>query len=149
MPKNGGLKMKKEGCPYCNGGEALAKFGVLAFKTEVSQVIVFKDQSHKGRCIVAYDLDHKGEICELDEENRAKFLADVNDVAVALHKAYKPARLNYGAYGDTLGHLHFHLVPKYENGFEWGGTFQMNTGNYASDSDIEEVVKTLKANFRK
>lgn len=139
--------MKKEGCPYCNGGEALAKFGVLAFKTEVSQVIVFKDQSHKGRCIVAYDLDHVAEICDLTEENRNKFLNDVNKVAKALHASYKPDRLNYGAYGDTLGHLHFHLVPKYENGFEWGGTFQMNTGNYASDEEIAKVVDTLKKNF--
>lgn len=140
--------MKKEGCPYCNGGEALAKFGVLAFKTEVSQVIVFKDQSHKGRCIVAYDLDHVAEICELSEENRAKFLKDVNDVATALHLAYKPARVNYGAYGDVLGHLHFHLVPKYEDGFEWNGIFQMNTGNYADDAEIEKVVEKLKENYK-
>ena len=35
--------MKKEGCPYCNYGEALAKFGFLAFETEVSEVIVFKE----------------------------------------------------------------------------------------------------------
>lgn len=140
--------MKKEGCPYCQGGEFLAKFGVLAFKTEVSQVIVFKDQAHKGRCIVAYDLDHKGEICELDAENRAKFLADVNDVAVALHKAYKPARLNYGAYGDTLGHLHFHIVPKYKDSFEWGGTFVMNTGNLVDEAKCEEVAKQIKKYYK-
>ena len=50
--------MKKENCPYCNQGEALAKFGVLAFETETSLVIVFKDQSHPGRAIVAYKKDH-------------------------------------------------------------------------------------------
>ena len=68
--------MKKENCPYCNYGEALAKFGVLAFETELSSVIVFKDQSHPGRCIVAYKNDHIAEIQDLsDEERRAYILA--------------------------------------------------------------------------
>ena len=39
-------KMKKDNCPYCQQGEFLAKFGYLAFETETSEVIVFKDQSH-------------------------------------------------------------------------------------------------------
>ena len=141
--------MKKEGCPYCCQGEALAKFGVLAFETEKSLVIVFKDQSHKGRAIVAYKDDHVAEIQDLSDADRDAFMKDVSDVAKAIQKAYNPDRINYGAYGDTLGHLHFHICPKYKDGFEWGGTFQMNTGNYASDEELNEVIKTLKANFRK
>ena len=62
--------MKKDGCPYCHQGEALAKFGVLAFETETSLVIVFKDQSHKGRAIVAYKDDHVAEIQDLSDEKR-------------------------------------------------------------------------------
>ncbi len=140
--------MKKENCPYCNYGEALAKFGVLAFETETSSVIVFKDQSHKGRAIVAYKADHVAEIQDLSDEERNKFMADVANVAKAIQKAYNPDRINYGAYGDTLGHLHIHLVPKYKDGFEWGGTFVMNTNNYASDEEIAKVIEAIKANYK-
>ena len=140
--------MKKDGCPYCQQGEFLAKFGVLAFETETSEVIVFKDQSHPGRAIVAYKKDHVGDLCELSDAERHAFLDDVNMVANAIHKVYKPDRLNYGAFGDTLGHLHIHLVPKYKDGFEWGGTFQMNTGNYASNAEIEEVCQKLRENCK-
>ena len=140
--------MKKDGCPYCQQGEFLAKFGVLAFETKTSEVIVFKDQSHKGRAIVAYKNDHVGDLCELNDQERHAFLDDVNMVASAIHKIYKPDRLNYGAFGDTLGHLHIHLVPKYKDGFEWGGTFQMNTGNYASDEEIEDVCQKLRENCK-
>ena len=51
---------------------------------------------------------------------------NVAHAARALHAAFHPNKVNYGAYGDTGCHLHMHLVPKYEGGDEWGGTFQMN-----------------------
>ena len=37
-----------------------------------------------------------------------------------------PAKINYGTYSDTLEHLHFHLVPKYVDGPDFGGVFRMN-----------------------
>lgn len=141
--------MKKCGCPYCNKGEALDKFGVLAFETETSEIIVFKDQHHPGRAIVAYKDDHVAEIQDLSDEERNKFMADVADTAKAIQKAYHPDRINYGAYGDTLGHLHIHLVPKYKDGFEWGGTFVMNTNEYASEVELNKVVENITNNFRK
>ncbi|MBQ9520554.1 MAG: HIT family protein [Acholeplasmatales bacterium] len=139
--------MKKDGCPYCQQGEFLAKFGKLAFETETSEIIVFKDQHHKGRAIVAYKKDHVAEIQDLSDEELRLFMADVKKTAKAIQKAYNPDRINYGAYGDTLGHLHIHLVPKYKDGFEWGGTFVMNTNEYVSDSEIDEVIKEIKKNF--
>ena len=141
--------MKKCGCPYCNKGEALDKFGVLAFETETSEIIVFNDQHHKGRAIVAYKADHIAEIQDLSDEERNKFMADVADTAKSIQKAYHPDRINYGAYGDTLGHLHIHLVPKYKDGFEWGGTFVMNTNEYATEEELNMVVENIKNNFRK
>ncbi|MFA6755608.1 MAG: HIT family protein [Bacilli bacterium] len=139
--------MKKDNCPYCYKGESLAKFGYLAFETEYSFVIVFKDQSHKGRMVVAYKKDHVGELKDLSIEERNGFMNDVVNVAKAIDKAYHPDRINYGAYGDTLGHLHFHLVPKYKDGFEWNGTFAMNTGNLVSEEECKKVAKKIKDNF--
>ncbi len=140
--------MKKDNCPYCQQGEFLAKFGYLAFETETSEVIVFKDQSHPGRAIVAYKKDHVAEIQDLSDEERNAFMKDVSDVAKAIQKAYNPDRINYGAYGDTLGHLHFHIVPKYKDSFEWGGTFVMNTGNLVDEAKCEEVAKQIKKYYK-
>ncbi len=140
--------MKKENCPYCYQKEPLAKFGYLAFETETSLVIVFKDQTHKGRMIVAYKKDHVAEIQDLSDKERDAFMKDVADVAKAIQRAYHPNRINYGAYGDTLGHLHFHLCPKYEDEFEWGGTFQMNTGNLASEEEVKQVAQEIIKNYK-
>lgn len=140
--------MKKDNCPYCQQGEFLAKFGYLAFETETSEVIVFKDQSHPGRAIVAYKKDHVAEIQDLSDAERNAFMKDVSDVAKAIQKAYNPDRINYGAYGDTLGHLHFHIVPKYKDEFEWGGTFQMNTGNLVDEAKCKEVAELIKKYYK-
>ncbi len=139
--------MKKENCPYCNYGEALYKFGYVAFETEYSSVIVFKDQTHRGRMIVAYRKDHVAEIKDLNEKERNAFMKDVCDVANAIQKAYNPDRINYGAYGDTLGHLHIHLCPKYYGEAEWGGTFVMNTGNLSDESVCQEVARKIIENY--
>ena len=53
---------------------------------------------------------------------------------------------NYGAYGDTGHHLHFHLVPKYKDEFEWGGVFLMNPDRkYLTDAEYSEMIEKIKA----
>ncbi len=137
--------MKDSNCGYCMRGELLEKFGIFICELEVSSLILFKEQSKPGRCIVAYK-DHVSEIVNISDEERNKFFADVNRAAKAIHAAFHPNKLNYGAYGDTGCHLHFHLVPKYEGQDEWGGVFQMNPGKvYLSDAEYAEMIEKIKA----
>ncbi|MBP3274593.1 MAG: HIT family protein [Butyrivibrio sp.] len=134
-------------CGYCVGGEPLAKFGIKICDLSVSQLILFKEQSHKGRCIVAYK-DHVSEIVDISDEERNAFFADVNRAAKAIHKAFNPDKVNYGAYGDTGCHLHMHLVPKYKDGYEWGGVFEMNPGKVLlSDAEYDALIQQIKDNL--
>ncbi len=136
--------IKGENCGYCEGGELLASFGIKIGDLDVSQLILFKEQSHRGRCIVAYQ-DHVSEIVDISDENRSRFFADVNRAAKAIHKVFNPDKVNYGAYGDTGCHLHMHLVPKYKDGFEWGGVFEMNPGKvFLSEEEYEEMIRAIR-----
>ena len=139
--------MKDQNCGYCVGGAPLAAFGIKICDLTVSQLILFKEQSHPGRCIVAYK-DHVSEIVNISEEERNAFFADVDRAARAIHAAFHPDKLNYGAYGDTGCHLHMHLVPKYKDGFEWGGTFAMNPGRtFLTDEESAAMIEKIKANL--
>ena len=139
--------MKDANCAYCMRGELLDKFGIFICDLEVSSLILFKEQSKPGRVIVAYK-DHVSEIVNISDEERNLFMADVTRAAKALHAAFKPNKVNYGAYGDTGCHLHMHLVPKYEGGDEWGGIFQMNPGKvYLTDEEYAEMIEKIKANL--
>ncbi len=53
--------------------------------------------------------------------------------------------MNYGAYGDTGHHLHFHLVPKYTDEYEWGGVFAMNPQQkFLSDEEYTALIEEIK-----
>ena len=139
--------MKDANCGYCMRGELLDKFGIFICDLKVSSLILFKEQSHPGRCIVAYK-DHVSEIVDISEEERRLFFEDVAHAAKAIHAAFHPDKLNCGAYGDTGCHLHMHLCPKYKDGFEWGGTFEMNPGKtLLTDAEYQEMIDKIKANL--
>ena len=139
--------MKHSNCGYCMRGELLEKFGIFICELEVSSLILFKEQSKPGRCIVAYK-DHVSEIVDISDEERNLFMADVAHAAKAIHAAFHPDKLNYGAYGDTGCHLHMHLCPKYEGGDEWGSTFQMNPDKvYLSAGEYDEMIAKIKENL--
>ena len=132
-------------CAYCAEGKLVEAFGIKIGDRPASKVYLFKEQSHKGRCIVASKF-HVSELIDLSEADRNAFMADVCKVSQAIHALYKPAKVNYGAYGDTGCHLHFHLVPKYTGEFEWGGTFEMNPKRTTlSDAEYDLLVASLKA----
>ncbi|MCI6677282.1 MAG: HIT family protein [Clostridiales bacterium] len=139
--------MKDQSCGYCMRGELLEKFGIYICDLNVSSLILFKEQSKPGRCIVAYK-DPVSEIVNISAEERAAFMEDIAKAANAIHKAFHPDKVNYGAYGDTGCHLHMHLVPKYKDGDEWGGVFQMNPQKtFLTDAEYADMIENIKANL--
>ncbi len=138
--------MKDQNCGYCMRGELLDAFGIYICELSVSTLILFREQSHPGRCIVAYK-DHVGELTDLSGEERDTFFADVARASRAIHAAFHPDKVNYGAYGDTGCHLHFHLVPKYsDDDYEWGDVFAMNPGRVAlTQAEYDELGKKILA----
>ena len=137
--------MKDCNCGYCMGGDILAGFGIKICDLQVSQLILFKEQSHPGRVIVAYK-DHVSELVDISDEERNLFFADVATAAKAIHKVFAPDKVNYGAYGDGGCHLHFHLVPKYKGEFEWGTPFAMNPGKVTlTEEEYAAMIEKIKA----
>ena len=131
-------------CAYCMENELLDAFGIKICELTQSKVYLFKEQSHLGRVIVAHK-KHVSEIVDLTKEEREEFIEDIAKVSNAIHKAFAPQKVNYGAYGDTGCHLHFHLVPKYKDEFEWGGTFVMDPKQKTlSDAEYDEMISELK-----
>ena len=55
---------------------------------------------------------HAAELFELDREERARLIEDVNTVARALAAAFRPVKINYALLGNQLPHIHWHLVPR-------------------------------------
>jgi len=131
-------------CLYCQNNETLHNLMIEFAQLRVSRVFLFKEQSYRGRCLVAYK-DHVNDLNELSEADRNAFMADVCQVTSAMQKAFNPEKINYGAYSDKLCHLHFHLAPKYKDGLDYGGIFQMNPQKtYLTDEEYQQMIEEIK-----
>lgn len=136
--------MKDQNCAYCMKGELVARFGYPICEMETGFLYLFKEQSKKGRVILAYK-DHVSEMIDISAEERNAFFSEAAKVSRAIHKVFSPDKVNYGAYGDTGCHLHLHIVPKYKGQDEWGGTFAMNPDKvYLSDEEYETMAEAIR-----
>ena len=44
-----------------------------------------------------------------------------------------------------MRHFHIHIVPKYADGLDWNGIFQMNANaKYPKEKDLEAAAKQLR-----
>ena len=136
-----------EKCLYCSKNKDLDSLMIKICDLEVSTVYLFKEQTYKGRCNVVFK-KHKSEIADLTQEEAAAFANDNRKVAKAIQKTFNPDKINYGAFADTMKHLHFHLVPKYEGGPSWGKTFDMNPAKVLlNDKEYSELVEKINSNL--
>lgn len=132
-------------CIYCTKHEAREALMLPICDLQVSKAFLFKEQTYHGRCLVAYN-GHVNDLNELSDEDRNAFMSDVARVTRAMQQVFNPEKINYGAYSDKLSHLHFHLAPKYIDGPDYGGTFQMNPGKvYLSKEEYEKMIADLRA----
>ena len=132
-------------CLYCQNNETLYRLMIKICDLKVSQLFLFKEQSYMGRCNVVYNF-HAVDFHELSNEQRNAFMLDVATVGKAIATAFNPSKINYGAYGDNISHLHMHIVPKYKDGYGFGGVFEMNPQKITlSDAEYIEVIEKIKA----
>jgi ATP adenylyltransferase len=133
-------------CFYCRKDQRLHDLMIELAPLSVSTLYLFKEQTYRGRCVVAYH-GHVNELYELPAPELAKFTADVARAAQAMRTALGAAKINYGAYSDKLPHLHFHLVPKYVDGPSWGTTFTMmpDPKVLLADGDYAALAAVIRA----
>jgi diadenosine tetraphosphate (Ap4A) HIT family hydrolase len=113
--------MKDQNCRYCTSADDISE---VVAELEVSKLLLTKDQTYRGRCILALK-DHKTEVFQLESEELQAWARDLARSAKAIYQAFSPGKINYGVYGDTYPHFHVHLVPKQKDGTSWGGPFEL------------------------
>ena len=135
-------------CLYCRKDQRLQDLMIEVAPLQVSTLYLFKEQTHRGRCVVAYQA-HVNELFELPDGELTAFMRDVARAAKAMKTAFGPNKINYGAYSDKLPHLHMHLVPKYEGGAAWGSPFEMMPANkkLLPEAEYLSLIATLKAHL--
>jgi hypothetical protein len=109
-------------CPICARGgpppDTIAELGVSWVTSGAGRVPV------RGyACVVAKR--HVVEPYELQGQERAAFWEDVLEAAEAVARVARPAKMNYEIHGNTIPHLHVHLLPRGPgDGYAEGGVIR-------------------------
>ena len=111
-------------CYYCEKGEKLRSLMIPVTTIGCADVYLFRDQTHRGKCIVVYNRGHVTEWYKIPGSGRHELIDTVALVAEALTNLFHADKINYATYGDIVNHLHVHVTPKYKNGPDWGGPFR-------------------------
>jgi diadenosine tetraphosphate (Ap4A) HIT family hydrolase len=133
-------------CFYCLRNDQQQKLMIEIQPMRVSTLFLFRDQFFRGRSVVAYN-KHCTELFELSEDERNRFIHDVSDVAKALQVAFSPEKINYCIFGDKVPHLHFHMVPKYENEEGWGLPFTQfsDRRRFLEEAEYNPLISQIRA----
>ena len=104
----------------------------------------------KGHSLVISKWSKARNILEIEEEALAQVMATVKKVAVATHKALDPdgihvAQFNGAPAGQTVFHLHFHIVPRWAGGPM--GFSAHAQGNFADPAALEALAEEIRAQF--
>ena len=110
-----------EGCPMCaQGRPEETEYGVRILAGEVSDAYLQKAGVQRGYSIVIWRGRHVAEPTELDPEEAAAYWRELLRVGRALEERFEPVKLNYELLGNSLPHLHTHVMPRYDGRPEAG-----------------------------
>jgi diadenosine tetraphosphate (Ap4A) HIT family hydrolase len=113
-PRNWPDLIQGIGCEMCAAGRPDAdRYGIRILKGQYSDAYLQRADVQRGYTLVIWRGRHVNEPTELDDAEAAGYWAEVLAVARALIAVYKPLKMNYETLGNSLPHLHTHLVPRY------------------------------------
>lgn len=103
-----------EGCGMCGSQRPDEDdWGVRIHSTAAADAMLQRADLQRGYTIVIWRGRHVTEPFELHADEASGYWAEVHRVAAALSAYYRPLKMNYATLGNSLPHLHTHLIPRY------------------------------------
>ena len=108
-------RKRGKNCDMCTDGRRDDNgFGLRVFSSGVSDAYLQRrDDGQRGYTIVIWRGRHVADPTELDQSEATDYFTDVLRVARAIERHYRPIKMNIEMLGNSLPHLHTHLVPRY------------------------------------
>ena len=110
-------RKRGKGCEMCAAGRVDDNgFGIRLLEGDHSDAYLQRaDVGQIGYTIVIWRGRHVAEPTELSPDEASGYFAEVLRVARAIEQHYRPLKLNLEILGNSLPHLHTHVIPRYED----------------------------------
>jgi len=98
--------------------------GVRIFKGQVADAYLMRAAIQRGYTVVVWRGRHVAEPTELGPEEASAYWAEVVKVARGLEARLRPVKTNYNVLGNSVPHMHTHVIPRYADDPRPGHPFQ-------------------------
>jgi diadenosine tetraphosphate (Ap4A) HIT family hydrolase len=112
-------------------------YGIRIHATEHTDAILQRADIQPGYTLVIWRGRHVVEPYELTEAEAGAYWRAVVTVARALAEYYRPLKMNYETLGNTVPHLHTHLLPRFREDPAPGIPFPLLPQD-GSEAEIEQ-----------
>lgn len=115
-PADWAERMAGQGCLMCDTlGCGDNDFGILLLTGHYAEVHQKRWTQVAGYCAVIWRHGHIAEPTDLSPTDAGGYWNEVLAVGRAVGTLLNPIKLNYLTLGNTLPHLHTHVVPRYQH----------------------------------
>ena len=111
--------MNKTNCPFCKLLGKKDNDETFVCQMQSGSLYVHRDQCFRGRCIFILNT-HIEEVTHMDMDQFSKFSDEMLIIAKSIKRIFRPALINVALLGNGIQHLHWHIIPRYENDPNWG-----------------------------
>lgn len=100
--------------------ERLAADTVFIAKLKLCRVLLMRDSSFPWLILVP-EREGVREVHELERDDRAALMDEINAASLALDGLFKPDKINIGALGNIVPQLHIHVIARRTTDRAWPG----------------------------
>jgi diadenosine tetraphosphate (Ap4A) HIT family hydrolase len=102
------------GCPLCAEGRPdETRSGIRFFAGELTDAYLHRGGVQRGLSHVYFRGRHVVEPTELAADEARQFFAELLAVGRAIERVFEPVKVNYDILGNSVPHLHVHVIPRY------------------------------------
>ena len=137
-----------EGCAMCSQRRPdETPWGVRIFAGKVSDAYLQKAAIQRGYTVSIWRGRHVAEPTELSADEAAAYWLEVVRVGGALETHLEPVKMNYDLLGNSLPHLHTHVLPRYADDPKpgWPFPFPEHDPPPHSEDELRADVAALRA----
>lgn len=137
-----------DGCPACAEGRPEETDDGLRFYAGATiDAYLRKPEIQPGLSVAVWRGRHVVEPTELDADEAVAFFGELLRVVRAIEAVFKPLKLNYNILGNSVPHLHVHLVPRYEDDPRpgWPFPFPEEEPPHMDGGQLAEQVAALRS----
>ena len=107
-PEDWDARKQGAGCWFCGN-----ELGQPFYAGSVGDAHLERHAIARGHAIVIFRDRHVADFTSLSTSEVAAYWLDIHSVAQMIEHVFAPCHMNYQLLGNSVPHLHVHLVPRY------------------------------------